>query len=244
VQLDALALRLRARTPIQAADAGIRLCQASARSVYAAYAVVALPVMTLALASSELAGWLPIALIWWAAPWFDRTILFVLSRAAFGQATTPLDVWRAQRLVWWRRAWFTATVRRLSPWRSVTDPVYLLEGLSLGASGRRVKQVRRPQAGAGLMLTLTFAVAEMCVLAALLSLVVWLAPQGVPAEALDSLIDPESSAFVLAVSVGYAGAAFFIEPFYVAAGFGMYLNRRAELEAWDIEQEFRRAFAA
>ena len=24
----------------------------------------------------------------------------------------------------------------------------------------------------------------------------------------------------------------------------MYLNRRAELEAWDIEQEFRRAFAA
>jgi hypothetical protein len=35
----------------------------------------------------------------------------------------------------------------------------------------------------------------------------------------------------------------FVEPFYVAAGFGMYLSRRAELEAWDIEQEFRRAFA-
>ena len=35
----------------------------------------------------------------------------------------------------------------------------------------------------------------------------------------------------------------FLEPFYVAAGFAMYLNRRAELEAWDIEQEFRRAFA-
>jgi hypothetical protein len=30
----------------------------------------------------------------------------------------------------------------------------------------------------------------------------------------------------------------------VAAGFGLYLNRRVELEAWDIEQEFRRAFAA
>ena len=34
-----------------------------------------------------------------------------------------------------------------------------------------------------------------------------------------------------------------MEPFYVAAGFAMYLNRRVELEAWDIEQEFRRAFA-
>ena len=43
--------------------------------------------------------------------------------------------------------------------------------------------------------------------------------------------------------VAYAIAVLFLEPFYVAAGFAMYLNRRAELEAWDIEQEFRRAFA-
>ena len=42
----------------------------------------------------------------------------------------------------------------------------------------------------------------------------------------------------------YALAVLFLEPYYVAAGFAMYLNRRAELEAWDIEQEFRRAFAA
>jgi hypothetical protein len=38
-------------------------------------------------------------------------------------------------------------------------------------------------------------------------------------------------------------AVLFLEPYYVAAGFGMYLNRRAELEAWDIEQELRRVFA-
>jgi len=42
--------------------------------------------------------------------------------------------------------------------------------------------------------------------------------------------------------LAYAATVVFLEPFYVAAGFGMYLNRRAELEAWDIEQEFRRAF--
>ena len=45
-------------------------------------------------------------------------------------------------------------------------------------------------------------------------------------------------------SLAYLLAVLFLEPFYVAAGFGMYLNRRAELEAWDIEQEFRRAFAS
>ncbi len=36
----------------------------------------------------------------------------------------------------------------------------------------------------------------------------------------------------------------FIEPFYVASGFAMYLNRRAQLEAWDVEQELRRAFGS
>jgi hypothetical protein len=45
------------------------------------------------------------------------------------------------------------------------------------------------------------------------------------------------------LAVAYATAVMFLEPFYVGAGFAMYLNRRAELEAWDIEQEFRRAFA-
>ena len=31
-----------------------------------------------------------------------------------------------------------------------------------------------------------------------------------------------------------------VEPLYVAGGFGLYLNRRTELEAWDIEIAFRR----
>ena len=45
------------------------------------------------------------------------------------------------------------------------------------------------------------------------------------------------------MAVAYAIVIGFLEPFYVAAGFAMYLNRRAELEAWDVEQELRRAFA-
>jgi hypothetical protein len=31
-----------------------------------------------------------------------------------------------------------------------------------------------------------------------------------------------------------------IEPFYIGAGFGLYLNRRTQLEAWDLEIAFRR----
>jgi len=41
----------------------------------------------------------------------------------------------------------------------------------------------------------------------------------------------------------YAIAVSVIEPFYVAAGFALYLNRRTQLEAWDIELELRRLAA-
>ena len=47
----------------------------------------------------------------------------------------------------------------------------------------------------------------------------------------------------IAVTLSYAVIVFFLEPFYAAAGFTMYLSRRTELEAWDIEQELRHAFA-
>jgi hypothetical protein len=243
VQLEALAVRLRPRSPFEAADLGVCLCQGTLRSVYACYALVAVPAMILALASYEIAPWLPGLVVWWSKPWLDRTILFVLSRAAFGTATTPGDVWRAQRQVWWRQFPFTWTVRRLSPWRSLTEPIYQLEGFSIFKARPRIKQIRRPVLGSALMMTSVFSFAENALAIAAFSLVFWLAPAG-RAPSLDEFIAGEVPLFVrLALPASYAAAVLFLEPFYVAAGFGMYLNRRAELEAWDIEQEFRRAFA-
>ena len=243
MQVDALAVRLRPRTPTEASDLGVRLCQHAARSVFPCYLLVAVPVLALALSSFEIANWLPALVIWWSKPWLDRTILFVLSRAAFGQRTTAGDLWRAQRDVWWRQLLFTLTIRRLSPWRSLTQPVYQLEGLSLFRAGARVRQIRQKTAGAAFMMTHAFSMAETAVFCSLLSLMVWLAPQGMAPD-FSQLLSGEAGAFLLAtLPTAFACAVLLVEPFYVAAGFAMYLNRRAELEAWDIEQEFRRAFA-
>ena len=85
MQLDALAVRLRPRTSMEAADHGVRLCQSAARSVYPLYLRVAIPIVILAVASFEIAGWLPTLVVWWLKPWLDRTILFALSRAVFKQ---------------------------------------------------------------------------------------------------------------------------------------------------------------
>jgi len=242
MRVDALAVRLRPRTPMEAADLGVRLCQSAARSVYRCYALVGLPIIVVALGSSELAPWLPTLVIWMVKPWLDRTILFVLSRAAFGQDTTPADVWRARRQVWWQHLLFTLTIRRFSPWRSLTEPVYQLEGFSIRSASPRVRQLRRRQFGSALMMTHAFSTAELAITAGLLSLLFWLAPSGREPDFVE-VLSGESGLLATVLPIAYAMAVLFLEPFYVAAGFGMYLNRRAELEAWDIEQEFRRAFA-
>lgn len=236
---------MRPRSPLDAADLGIRLAQASAKSVYRCYAVVAVPIIALALATHEIATWLPLLFLWWAKPWLDRTIVFVLSRAAFGQRTSLGDLWQAQRTVWWRQLLLTWTWRRLSPWRSLTQPVYQLEGLSLLKLPPRLKQIRRRTSGSALLVTSAFSTAEYAIAFGAASLLVWFAPTGEGQAVANAAMDfSQGSAGALVLAAAYAVAMLFLEPFFVAAGFAMYLNRRAELEAWDVEQELRRAFAA
>jgi hypothetical protein len=243
VQIDALTVRMRPRAPLEAADLGARLCQEAAGSVYPCYAAVAVPMIALALASFEIAAWLPTLVLWWSKPWLDRTILFVLSRAAFGQSTSLAQLWQAQRQAWWQQLLLTWTWRRVSPWRSLTQPVYQLEGLSLRRLWSRVRQIRRRKSGPALLVTSAFSLAETALAGAVASLVIWFAPTEQGLGVLETFFSGESAVGALVFASAYAAVVLFLEPFYVAAGFAMYLNRRAELEAWDVEQELRRAFA-
>jgi hypothetical protein len=222
---------------MEAADLGVCLCQSAAREVYLCYFVTALPAFALSLATYEIATWLPFLLIWWFKPWLDRTVLFVLSRAAFGQSTTVGDLIRNQRRVLWGQLLVSLTLRRFSPWRSFTQPVYQLEGLALLAARKRVRQIRRGRTTAAALMTSAFCLTETVLMVALFSLIFWFTPgQTDP-------FDPGVwSTFEFPIACAYVIAILFLEPFYVAAGFAMYLNRRAQLEAWDIEQELRRAF--
>ena len=241
MRIDTLAIKLRPRSPLEAADLGVRLCQHASRDVYKCYLAVAIPVFVLALATWEWKEWMPWLVMFCMKPWLDRTILFVLSRAAFGQRTSLGDLWQAQRQVWWRGLLFSLTIRRLSPWRSFTEPVYQLEGFSAWNGGARIRQLRKRMMGAASMMFSAFAMAETALNFSVLSLMFWLSPYEIGSNAFTTFEFLTSS---LVLPIAYAIVVLFLEPFFVAAGFGMYLHRRAELEAWDIEQEFRRAFAA
>jgi hypothetical protein len=243
VKIDSLDLQMRPRAPHEAADFGVQLCQANAREIYRCYFVVALPMALLSLSLFEISPFLPGILLWWSKPWLDRSVLFVLARAAFGQRTTVADLWRAQRQVWWSQLILTWTFRRLSPWRSFTQPVYQLEGLPFFQRNKRITQLRRRYSRPAAFVTSAFSFAETAITFSLLSLLFWAGPPDQSFDFGSYLRGEYDLATQLSTAIIYVLAVLFVEPFYVAAGFGMYLNRRTELEAWDIEQEFRRAFA-
>lgn len=243
MRVESLALRLRPRSPFEAADLGAHLCRQHAAAIYRALVLAMIPVVALAAASAAVDLWLPLLVIWWAKPWLDRTILFVLSRAAFNQTTSPADVWRARRQVWWRQLPQTLTIRRLSLWRALTQPVYQLEGGSRSATRARVRQIRKRTAGAALLVTVAFFVVELCLVLALFSLAYWFVPESEWVLMPDFSGEEIPAPVVVTATLLYGATVAFLEPFYVATGFTMYVNRRTELEAWDLEQEFRRAFA-
>jgi signal transduction histidine kinase len=242
MEVDALALKLRPRTSLEAADLGVRLCQHAFRSVMTCHLAVLLPVTALCMTACVLTATyrlLPLLALWWLKPWLDRPVLFALSHAAFGQRVRLIDLWRQQGAVLWRALPASLTLRRLSPWRSFTQPAHQLEEQRGRALTRRVRTLRGGRAPIAAAVTVLFSGVELCLASALVALIYWLAPRGYAAS-LTGVLSTGAPALLVG---GYAAVLALCEPFYVAAGFGMYLNRRVELEAWDIEQEFRRAFA-
>lgn len=215
-----------------AADRGAGLCRESWRAVYACCTLAFLPLLALALASVELASWLPPMLLWWGKPWLDRTLLFVLSRAADGVPTRPREVWAARRQLWWRQLLSSTTLRRLSPSRAFTQPVYQLEPLRGAARSRRLRALRAGHAAAGWLLTGAYSTAENALFLALITVALGFTPPGFASQhLLDVLFMDVSTGLALALTILYGVVVFFLEPFYVAAGLCMYRARRAEIEA-------------
>jgi hypothetical protein len=243
VKVDAIRLDLRPRPMFEAADLGVRLVSAHAPSVWTSCAPVYVFVLLLAAACLSFGiGWGVLALIW-LKPWFDRSILFVLSRAAFGEETRFADVWAARRAVLWQGLAGALTTRRLSPWRSYVQPVLQLEGQRGKARRQRVARILGSHRSAALAMQSAFAMAESALAFGAITLAGWLVPADDRMQSLLALLRSDS-VWVTAISLlCFAGAVLVVEPFFVGAGFAMYLNRRVELEAWDIEQEFRLAFA-
>lgn len=249
MDVEKLTLELRPRPHWQAVDLGFSLLRSRAGSVYASWwtlwACVLLVACLGAAASPDNAtAWL--MLPWFARPAAERMVVHVLSRGVFGEAVTWKQALRA-----WPSTWKGGLVRALTWWRlwalgrSFMQPIWQLEGASGPTASRRREALARRGAGTtAFFWGLACAHIEMGLWLALLAFVGLFTESGGNGNPFPFVGEAmEGTRNIAAAVVGvlsYGLVSGFVGPFYAAGGFTLYLNRRAELEAWDIELALRR----
>ncbi|MDR1077053.1 MAG: DUF4129 domain-containing protein [Xanthomonadaceae bacterium] len=245
MQLDRLTVHLRQRTSWEAMELGTALVRRNATAIWRPWLLATWPAWFALHLLGWWAGavWLAGLAMWWLKPAFDRIPLYVISRGVFGD--TP-GTWQTLRghIGWgWGSVFAYLLWRRFGPARSLFLPVDLLEGGSAQQRRRRRRTLGGAVYGQMLLLTTVFLHFELVLTLACVAAVALF----VPAEYLSRTLRT-AWALLGAVPVWMAIlldaiawiAVTVLEPFYVGAGFGMYLNRRTELEAWDVELTFRK----
>jgi hypothetical protein len=247
MQLDKLELDLRPRPNAQALDLGFTLLRAHAGPVYKAWLALWLPLVTLCciIALFDPAHeWVWLLAGWWLRPMLERAPLYMLSRAVFGEEVT----WRQALRAWPKQlggGWFRLLTwwRPFAAGRGLYQPIWVLEG----ARGAVAAERRKVLGGSGTARS-AYWFGIVCVhLEAVLQFGV-VAFVGVFLSD-EHIVNPLAFLFhsgpgsqqlsTIAWFAGYALADGIIGPIYTACCFTLYLNRRSNLEAWDIEITLR-----
>lgn len=239
-----LTIELRPRSGWEAIDLGHALARQHYRNLLRiGFRGFAIPTFVLAVLCWQ-APWLLFVLIWFLKPLLDRFYLFYLSRSIFGQAVSV-----GETLAQWKRLVFKGslpvlTLRRFSPFRSMTMPTADLEGLSGGARSRRATVVSQVGGGSAVGNTFGGAWLEIVFLFSVSLLAAMMIPEGQNVEWYqftswleEGEIGPRL--LTLALGLSYGVLVLLLEPFYLAGGFALYLNSRTSQESWDVELRFR-----
>lgn len=251
MQLERLQLDLRPRPRAQALDLGLALLRAHAADTWRAWLALWLPVAALMMAATwywPLYSMWFMTLAWWVRPLLERAPLYVLSREVFGEHVgwrTALRAWpRALRGGWFRLlTWW----RPFMSGRGLYQPVWQLERASGATAGQRLRVLGRQGTGfAAWAFGIACSAFEFVLVFGVIGLLALFVSSEhtanpfalfVPSSTLTG--DAREAFLALTMGAAYAVAVAIIGPVYVACTFALYLNRRANLEAWDIELTLR-----
>lgn len=234
-----MTVALRPRGVWERLDLGFALARAWFPTLWALWWLSALPVALLALLlTGARADWWSI-LVWWCKPLYEAPLVWWISRALFGERTPLRAAPGLLRAAWTRRLAPYLLWRRLAARRSFTLPIGLLEGLSGKGLGQR-RRLLSDGAGAAWLTVICYHFEAILWGGQLLALY-YLIPNGLPGLDLEAALTDSQSWPYWVSGLCYLFAASVIAPFYVCAGFALYIGRRTELEAWDLELAFRQA---
>jgi hypothetical protein len=241
VRLTGVRVALAPRRAWEALDLGITLLMHWRWAVYLPWLVCMLPLT--ALLCLALQDW-PILLcfvVLWLKPLTDRVVLFVLSRAVFGPVPSLKEVLAELPRLFGRRLYRALVSQRLTMRRNLVMPVDMLEAPRGNERAARLRVLGRGDAGgtssSSLVLFAHFQIALTC---SILMLLASFGPESW-SEAYSFLWEYGELLPTLKWhwTGSYLAAWLLLEPAFVAAGFGLYLCRRTDLEGWDLELGFR-----
>ncbi len=230
----------RARRPLEALDLGLGLLQAHQGPVYRVFLLQLGILLAIILPfTGSQPAW---SLLWilWLTPLLDRGTLHVLSRRVFGQEAGVQTYLTQLGPIHRRGVLASLTWRRLSLARSYLLPVWQLEDQRGSGYVSRARALQRQGLGTAFLLgLLTFLFAALTLFGSL-GLLQMLLPRGVPLNLWEMLDQGFQKPWFNWLFTGFGLLAYALtEPYYAAAGFALYLNRRTQLEGWDLEQHFR-----
>jgi len=242
VQLDRVTVVLRPRAGWEALDLGFRLAATWWKPIFGTWLLVFLPAALALHATFPGHPFIAVLVLWWLKPVFDRFVLHQVSRRVFGEAPSPLESLAAWRSVLTSGLLAQLTWRRLDPLRSFHMPVVQLERQRGKPARARRALLARRLGGPAFALTFACANFEIVCQFGLDFLTSALLQPGPDPFSGPNAWTPEAfdEWWRLSDSAWYVLAVCAIEPFYVAAGFALYLNRRVGLEGWDVELALRR----
>jgi hypothetical protein len=246
MDLDRISVALRPRAPREALDLGAVMLRANARAVWSAWFAFTLPIFVICNALGIVIDlpWLGLVLMWWLKPLFDRVPLYVLSRAVFDRAPGWRETLHGQARWGWRSTLAALSWLRIDSSRALRLPMELLEGAPRTQRAARWKVLRRRIVTDITLLTYGCLQFELVVFLSVCLLTLLLVPHEWRPESLSGFFrhDVRGASTVwwlLGAGLAYLAMSA-IEPLYVACGFALYLNRRTQLEAWDIDLAFQR----
>ncbi len=236
---------IRPRSAWEAADLGCVLVRRHTTRFLNAWCLTVFPIWAIVcviLWNSP--GWAMIV-IWWLKPVYDRAPLFIVSRGLFGPPPPLRETLRAWPGLLLRDLVWSLTLGRISLRRSFEMPVSQLEGLRGPARRQRAVVLGYEGGGQASNVTVAFLALELAVGLALSAVAEPFIPESgaVDWQAAAASLDGGSyqfpNSFLWFTNAIYMMTITLLEPFYVGAGFGLYLNSRTHLEGWDIELAFK-----
>lgn len=243
MDLSRVAVVLRPRTSWEAVDLGFVMARRWFPRLWGLWLCAAFVVYLAALVLLPASTWVvPTLVVWWFKPLYEPSLLYWTSRAMFGEELA----WRDMGRSWWRvtRPGLASnlTWRRFNPYRSFHMSVMVLEGLPGRQRRERILLLGRNQHAAAWLTTLGLAFETVLELS-LIVLVVLMIPDELRWTDEWTLAFGAGDFSLMLGELGALAAMSVMAPFYVSAGFSLYMNRRSSLEGWDIELAFRRILA-